>query len=159
MSNYADGIRMLLDAGVSPDLTDSQGWTALHWSAYRDSQAAALVLLKRGATPDREDRFGLTAYDVGTMVESRHLVGIIAGQHDTENTNATSVYLFRNSCDCCMGVSIYHRLLRSESLIVRQRIVNTRYRCLSCYDYDLCFRCFEDVYEFHPRHSFTETIA
>jgi len=47
-----DVVRLLLDAGVSPDVATATGERALHAAAYSNSLGAAALLLERGAAVD-----------------------------------------------------------------------------------------------------------
>ncbi|KAK4553334.1 hypothetical protein LTR86_009634 [Recurvomyces mirabilis] len=56
------GVNMVLKAGVSPDLADSQGWTALHWAAHAGNTDVIRALIDAGAKSDLSDNRGWTAY-------------------------------------------------------------------------------------------------
>lgn len=54
--NDAAAVTLLLDLGVSPDVKDAEGETALHVASSNDAVAAARVLLERGAEVDPVER-------------------------------------------------------------------------------------------------------
>lgn len=57
----ADVVALLLDLGVSPDVSDAYGERPLHRAAANDALATAKVLIERGAAVDpRESRFDAT---------------------------------------------------------------------------------------------------
>lgn len=71
----ADVVAMLLDLGVSPEVSDANGERPLHRAAANDALATAKVLVERGAAVDpRESRFNGTPIgwashgDRGSMV-------------------------------------------------------------------------------------------
>ena len=48
-------LEQLLDSGDFGDLPDRQGWTALHWAAYKGNSRAAQVLINRKADMQSRD--------------------------------------------------------------------------------------------------------
>jgi ankyrin repeat protein len=53
-------VERLLSEGAIPDLTDRQGWTALHFAAQNNDAETAKILLKHGAPLESRDLFGNT---------------------------------------------------------------------------------------------------
>jgi hypothetical protein len=51
----ADEVALLLDAGMSPDVKDARGQSALHVAAYHDAARVAALLIERGAGKDPVD--------------------------------------------------------------------------------------------------------
>ena len=54
-------IRMLLDEGADPEMTDASSATPLHRAAARGDMAIVSLLLERGASPSQADSAGATA--------------------------------------------------------------------------------------------------
>jgi uncharacterized protein len=51
----ADAVALLLDPGMSPDVKDAKGQSALHVAAYHDAAHVAALLIERGAAIDSVD--------------------------------------------------------------------------------------------------------
>ncbi|TIB10117.1 hypothetical protein E3P92_03274 [Wallemia ichthyophaga] len=72
-SCWLDGIALLLGAGADPNASDSQSWTALHWSAINSHSqpdvCARIValLLHHGASPLLTSSKGRTARDIAPV--------------------------------------------------------------------------------------------
>lgn len=59
-SGDAAMVRLLLDAGARPILTDKRGYTALHAAAENGYDEVMAMLMAAGARPDADDRTGVT---------------------------------------------------------------------------------------------------
>jgi len=61
--HHTDIVKMLLEAGANPNLTDGYGKTALMWAAYwgRSRTSIVKMLLEAGAKPNLTDKDGKTA--------------------------------------------------------------------------------------------------
>ncbi|XP_048837232.1 ankyrin repeat and protein kinase domain-containing protein 1 [Brienomyrus brachyistius] len=55
-----DVCSVLLDCGADPNLSDADGWTALHFVAQNGDDRTARLLLDRGAAPDPAEKEGWT---------------------------------------------------------------------------------------------------
>jgi uncharacterized protein len=55
-----DAVRTLLTQRADPNLTETDGTTALHWAAHFDNVAAADLLIKAGAKVQTPNRYGIT---------------------------------------------------------------------------------------------------
>ena len=53
-------VQALLEQRVDVNTAETDGTTALHWAAYRGDLTSAQLLLHAGATPDKENRYGVT---------------------------------------------------------------------------------------------------
>ena len=53
-------VQALLEQRVDVNTAETDGTTALHWAAYRGDLTSAQLLLRAGATPDKENRYGVT---------------------------------------------------------------------------------------------------
>jgi ankyrin repeat protein len=60
LSDRADHLSLLLDAGAEINAAGNQGWTPLHYAAWYGAPAAARVLLDRGADKDKLDDTGFS---------------------------------------------------------------------------------------------------
>ena len=67
-------VRVLLEARVSSDAVDSQGYTALHKAALANNLGIAVLLISGGANVDEVDSEGLTAIDLASMSGHRPMV-------------------------------------------------------------------------------------
>ena len=70
-----EGVEMgISQCGENPNLSDSQGWTALHWAAQENHYKVVQTLLDLGADKTLQTRDGLLAEDLTTDPEVRHLI-------------------------------------------------------------------------------------
>jgi ankyrin repeat protein len=51
-------VQTLLENGANPNTKDNNGWTPLHWAAFKDYVDVVRVLLERGADPWIADNGG-----------------------------------------------------------------------------------------------------
>jgi hypothetical protein len=65
---HIDVATFLLDAGVDPDVSNEEGQTALHWTAYGPHLEVARLLLARGARRGVRDRHSATPFDWATRM-------------------------------------------------------------------------------------------
>ncbi|KAM0792791.1 hypothetical protein ACM66B_002560 [Microbotryomycetes sp. NB124-2] len=61
---HAEGVRVLVEAGVDIGGTDRAGWTPLHWAVQNNDIPIAAYLLNHGASPLRASLKGLTPRDL-----------------------------------------------------------------------------------------------
>nr|CAB3265089.1 protein phosphatase 1 regulatory subunit 12A-like [Phallusia mammillata] len=61
---YIDAIRILLQAGVSPNVQDNDGWTPLHAASHWSQQEAAKLLSDRSGNFNIRSKLGQTPSDV-----------------------------------------------------------------------------------------------
>jgi len=75
MGAYIKGVKWMLDHDFDINVTDSQGWSALHWGLYKGPDALDVVqeLLPRGISQDLIDSKGRTAWDVLRVLYSEVL--------------------------------------------------------------------------------------
>jgi len=60
-------VRLLLDAGISPNIQDGRGWTPLMLAARDDRQELASLLLAHGAQVNAKNKTGATALIIAAM--------------------------------------------------------------------------------------------
>ena len=72
-------IRELLEDGLDPNGAQSDGMTALHWSAYRDNLETADLLIKSGADPDAQNRYGVTPLHLACVNGNGAMVELLVG--------------------------------------------------------------------------------
>jgi ankyrin repeat protein len=65
---HLDVATFLLDVGVDPDVSNEEGQTALHWTAYGPHLEVARLLLARGARRGARDRQSATPLDWATRM-------------------------------------------------------------------------------------------
>lgn len=65
--------RLLLEAGVDPNVKDLDGITPLQWAAVSGGDKVAVVLLEHGADPNNVDNFNNTAL-LSTIKANRHKI-------------------------------------------------------------------------------------
>jgi ankyrin repeat protein len=53
-------LQTALEKGANPNTKDDDGWTPLHWAAYRGHVDVVRVLLERGADPNAKNNKGST---------------------------------------------------------------------------------------------------
>jgi ankyrin repeat protein len=63
LANNIDTVRRLLDAGIDPDVPDSNGWTALMLTAKRGYPEVMELLLQKGAKVRQRNNFRKAALD------------------------------------------------------------------------------------------------
>jgi len=63
-NDYERNMTKLLNAGMSPDITDSAGWTPLMWAAAKDNLDTLKLLVSRGADINRRNNRGETALHI-----------------------------------------------------------------------------------------------
>ncbi|KAK4056249.1 hypothetical protein OIO90_002692 [Microbotryomycetes sp. JL221] len=61
---HAEGVRVLVEAGVDIEGGDRAGWTPLHWAVQNNDIPIAAYLLNHGASPLRASHKGLTPRDL-----------------------------------------------------------------------------------------------
>ncbi|KAK3670450.1 hypothetical protein LTR78_009691 [Recurvomyces mirabilis] len=154
------GVNMILRAGVSPDLADSQGWTALHWAALAGNTEVMRALIEAGAKSDLPDNRGWTA-DVLARISGHEyaLKALHPFIKDGGSASSQSHALWLGRlCDCCDLVS--PRMVQKDDfqLTSLENRCGYAYHCMTCEDYNLCFRCHWDVDNFHPQHDFEQLV-
>ena len=90
---YTDMVKLLLDAGADPNMSDSWGLTPLHWASEPSTedvdQATAMsvvkLLLNSGADPNKADKQGRTPLHSAAQVKvfhykNRKIVQLLLGQ-------------------------------------------------------------------------------
>jgi len=75
-----DVAEYLLDKGCDRDLTDNDGWTALHWAAAYNHLYVAQVLFRYGAKLDARTNRGETPADVATRRGHHHIADAIRAE-------------------------------------------------------------------------------
>ena len=87
-------IKLLLGAGVDPDLRDSRGNTALHLAAaYRGGKCGESIvraLLEGGADPNITDRKGRTALELGPSKRVSRVILAGGGTRSSKSTRGSS---------------------------------------------------------------------
>jgi ankyrin repeat protein len=77
--NHPEAVTLLLDLGLSPDLHDAEGETALHVASSNDAVAAGRILLDRGAAIDPvESRYGGTPLGRAVYYRHRGMIDLLA---------------------------------------------------------------------------------
>ena len=72
---------LLLDQNVDVDAQDHGGWTALHWAATRDFEAAVVLLLTHNASPNVKDDRGCTPLNYTRLLGYKKMIALLT-QHD-----------------------------------------------------------------------------
>jgi ankyrin repeat protein len=95
--------RLLLERGVDVNAREKDGWTSLHWAAFKGRVEVAQVLLDHGANAKHGDQRGETALHLvsrGEYDSQEHGVGIArlllergVDVHAQTNTFATALHL------------------------------------------------------------------
>lgn len=63
-NDYERNMRKLLDQGISPNITDSAGWTPVMWAAAKDNVDTLGLLLDRGGYLEARNKKGETALHI-----------------------------------------------------------------------------------------------
>ena len=71
--NDFEVVGKLLDSGVSPNLQDESGCTALHAAAKEGWSSMVELLLQRGANPNTQDAEGDTPHDYAVFMEHQDI--------------------------------------------------------------------------------------
>lgn len=79
---YEEVVKALIDGGANVRVTDYHGRTALHWAAKYRKTTLAQDLIRRGASVDAQDRWGITP-----------LIRAIAGEHTSKADLITDLLL------------------------------------------------------------------
>jgi ankyrin repeat protein len=69
----------LLERGASPNLTDAQGWTAVHQAASRGNEKMMKAVLHAGGDSGLKDKDGNTPLDIARAKRHPKLVAILTG--------------------------------------------------------------------------------
>lgn len=72
-----EAARWLLDRGADPNVTDSEGWTAVHQAASRGNEAMLRDVLVHGGDPRRRDKKGITPWDLAHNRGRAKLVALL----------------------------------------------------------------------------------
>ena len=85
-----EAVRRLLKQGVSVNVSQPDGFTALHWAAQRDKADMAEALIRAGEKVDAADNYGVTPLSLACTNGSAPMVDMLlkAGA----NPNTTQVY-------------------------------------------------------------------
>jgi len=70
-------VELLLQAGATDDVTDENGWTALHHSASSEHASACVALLKAGAKIEARDKDGRTALHLSVLNGSSYTCEVL----------------------------------------------------------------------------------
>lgn len=105
MGNCSSAVEELLNGGISIDMTDNHGWTALHWAAYFGNYEVARVLVKMRADQHRCDWQGWTPYHVSALVESKVVMTALSSADINRRTLPNEAEQFNCCCNCCQHVS------------------------------------------------------
>ncbi|KAI1739561.1 ankyrin repeat-containing domain protein [Xylaria scruposa] len=125
---------------------DMDGWTPLHWACRQDDKEVIkwLVEHQRGAGVEpavvRTANENWTPYDVASEHDNSSFCELLGNDVELE-TKATKFQKTSILCDSCR-CSVYDK--------------HKHYHCSTCYDFDLCFKCYRYVDSIHYEgHSFS----
>jgi ankyrin repeat protein len=62
---------------VDVNMQDWEGWTALHWAAWRGKADVAGALLEAGADPDTRNHHGATPLDCAKANRHAEIIGLL----------------------------------------------------------------------------------
>lgn len=149
----SDCLRKILSFGLDINGVDSNGWSPLHWAASSGYGSARSIktLLKAGSNKDLKDKQGRTALDLATLCGKNEEANILktdgSAYGDLPETNdGKTLRPYGFECDVCEGP------IHAQN----SKGFEYRYRCTTCIDFDLCFRCVLDKDIIHPKdHEFT----
>jgi len=78
-SGHLAALDLLLLNDAALDVTDSKGWTPLHYAASCNQPGVARLLIKRGSKSDQKDATGECPYDVACHYKSEAVRIILEG--------------------------------------------------------------------------------
>jgi len=70
-------VQTLLEKGANPKAEDDDGWTPLHWAAYRGHVEIVKLLLERGANPNAKNNNGWTPLHIAAHEGHVEIVKIL----------------------------------------------------------------------------------
>lgn len=164
----SDHIKWILEYGINVNVTDSNGWSSLHWAVASTDDSTELVklLLERGGDKSIRDKQGRTAFDIAKKFKRTEDIAMLA--NSAQNNNESSFHeeplvLSKRGDWMCDGCDIVSKILISTS---NRKLIGlkegqyckpeSRYRCDDCFDFDFCFRCILDKDVIHFKdHSFS----
>lgn len=79
-------VTALLKLGVDVNAAQADGMTALHWAAYHDNVATALLLTKAGANVKAANRYGVTPLSLACTNGNADLVALLLNAGADANT-------------------------------------------------------------------------
>ncbi|KAL9053328.1 MAG: hypothetical protein Q9162_004828 [Coniocarpon cinnabarinum] len=120
--------------------TDNQGWTPAHWAAYFGREQYLHALIVAGGDMSAKDWNGWTPFQLASFA---NFPRIPVAQHG---------YVGIEDCAACLpqpGTPLRHLCDSCDHILL-----DFGFRCETCVDYDLCFRCGRDAAVIHPGHAF-----
>lgn len=150
------GLKKTLSFGPDLNTVDSNGWSPLHWAASSGygSAKAIKTLLKAGSNRDLNDKQGRTALELATLCGKTDEANILktdgsayvdlAETNQGKRLNPSNYY-----CDVCEGP------IHSQN----SKELGCRFHCMTCIDFDFCFRCVLDKDILHPKNHTVTVIG
>ena len=161
-------IKWILEYGINVNMTDSNGWSSLHWAVASTDDSAEVVklLLEHGNDKSIRDKQGRTAFDIAKKFKRTEDITMLANPAQNNNESSyqeETLVQYRRGDWICDGCGIVSKILISTSntnLIGLKEgqycKPESRYRCDDCFDFDFCFRCILDKDVIHFKdHSFS----
>jgi len=69
--------KLLLDRGADKDVVNEDGWTPLHFAAFKGYSEMMKLLLNSGANKDAATKSGLTPLDIARNEDQRAIVSLL----------------------------------------------------------------------------------
>lgn len=83
----ASAIRQVKELGGNPAITDTEGWNALHWSAFHGSMEGAQELVKDKALLHVKDKEGKTAIEMAKQEGNNEIAKLLESELAASSSN------------------------------------------------------------------------